>query len=854
MFTLFSLYPPFQATSPSLLAQVLSVVDSSFTGDGLRYLIHFLLPSKQLLQLLQQEACSPFSGLLFRHEGWPLCIHEKIVVQLCALDQHLLHPGDFYLSVSVRPRLLLCSVSVGGRHVEQQEVPVQALTALFSMAWLDSVNRDRERRGAARLERCVLQAHGDVFRVPWEDVVHPQFITRPQNTSTQGSGASARADNDPDRSRMDVKLLPFPATASQSAASSDDSEGEYVELTELPAPPRFSPQKGSLTQSISLQHRARTSAQPDGETQRRRSSEVRPATPPAALSSHTLQCSRLLEETFSLHRPPGVQEQADAESCTQRPEGKEDREVAEEEGDEEAKNRRCEGLESVGGEKQELQLKGRKGRSKEEEGEREEGERNETELEEVQSQERKEEEVMKGHQKEVGEVAEKETGHEEYIDIDVYSESNRQMHSEDSYSENGVEKFTLEVSCCKNTTENIHPEDFYCESITEKTKRVDACCRNITENILPGGSYSEKLTREANLKDIYSENISKEMHPEGSYCENMTQPTHPEDFQCKTNPVTSAPDSSHPDGSLHTPPEDSYFEIGSLQRPSSELQPINSAFPEMFKILPQVHKSEDYFENLTQQTQPEDSYSEKHIQPKDSYSENEIQPKDCYFENQEQSEDFYCENLKQPTDSYSESATLVDSKKQKQPNDSYCENQIKSEDSYFENQKQLQDSYSESTTLVDSKKQKQPKDAENQIKSEDSYFENQEPPEDSSFEKQKPAEPTDFYSENTTHAELVDSYCEKQIQPADSNCEDPAQSEEDQTALPHPVFNEGQEEEEEQDCDKNVGRRSSDDQTEGTHASSSSSSSSSSSCLSHKPPASLTSSSADWLNQSFFSF
>ncbi|XP_016522296.1 pleckstrin homology domain-containing family G member 4B isoform X4 [Poecilia formosa] len=280
-----AVYPPFQASAPTLLPQVLAVVDSCYRGDGLRCLFHFLLPSKHFLQNLQQDACAPFSGLLFRHPGWPLCLHERIVVHLCPLEPLLLHPGDFYLLLSppaacgapVPPRLFLVSASAGGRHAERQEVPARALTSIFSMAWLDAENRERERRGAAGLRRCVLSAQGDVFRVPWEDVVHPQFISRSRSSAP---------------SRTDGKLLPLSAAPSQSAASSDDSEGEYVELTELlppqqPAPPRFSPQKGSLTQSISLQNRTRTTTH----------SNTHPWA--AQASSHTLQCFSLLEENFS---------------------------------------------------------------------------------------------------------------------------------------------------------------------------------------------------------------------------------------------------------------------------------------------------------------------------------------------------------------------------------------------------------------------------------------------------------------------------------------------------------------------------------------------------------------------------
>ncbi|XP_078800892.1 puratrophin-1 isoform X6 [Oryzias latipes] len=270
------LYPPFQATSPTVLCQVLSVVESCFRGDGLQYLIHFLLPAKQLLQSVQQDACLPFSGLLFRHEGWPLCIHEKIVVQLCPLDPRLLQPGDFYLlvsppaappisrsrytapcrrSVTPPPRLLLCSCLAAGPDVEQQEVTTVALRTLFTMAWLDSVNRDREQRGGPRLERCLLSAHGDVFRVPWEDLVYPQFISRTNHRDDEKTSVKSRDTNS---HGQEVEVLP--SRSSQSAASSDgeESEGEYVELTELP---RFSPQKGSLTQSISLQNRARSSNQ-----------------------------------------------------------------------------------------------------------------------------------------------------------------------------------------------------------------------------------------------------------------------------------------------------------------------------------------------------------------------------------------------------------------------------------------------------------------------------------------------------------------------------------------------------------------------------------------------------------------
>lgn len=145
-------------------------------------------------------------------------------------------------------------------------MPEIALSSLFSMAWLDSINREREQRGASRLERCLLAAQDDVFRVPWEDLVYPQFISRPwtslKNTSggAKGKEVSINTPHTPcsvsDTPTENVMPLPSMTKRDQSQASSEgeDSEGEYVELAELPLP-RFSPQKGSLTQSI----RVRTS-------------------------------------------------------------------------------------------------------------------------------------------------------------------------------------------------------------------------------------------------------------------------------------------------------------------------------------------------------------------------------------------------------------------------------------------------------------------------------------------------------------------------------------------------------------------------------------------------------------------
>ncbi|XP_066493322.1 puratrophin-1 isoform X2 [Tiliqua scincoides] len=282
--TLSVLYPPFEITAATVLCQVFDVVEKTYRGDGLRYLIDFLIPAKRVLQCVQQDACVQYYGLLFRHEGWPLCIHEKIVVQLASLDWQILRPGDFYLQVvpylKKSPRIIVKCLAKDKHNVEELVVPEVSYTSIFTAGWLKDING--ERMGAA-LENCLLATDNKIFRVPWEEIVNPEFIDKPQRSESYISSEkpSGFSEVQPPSGSSEVgpqafhgpevvgynllrdKMTDQPAMAGDGSTECvspvfgedfrSNPEGEYVELTGVSFS-RFGSQRDSLTQSIAFSY------------------------------------------------------------------------------------------------------------------------------------------------------------------------------------------------------------------------------------------------------------------------------------------------------------------------------------------------------------------------------------------------------------------------------------------------------------------------------------------------------------------------------------------------------------------------------------------------------------------------
>ncbi|XP_037020569.2 uncharacterized protein KIAA1755 homolog isoform X1 [Artibeus jamaicensis] len=171
------LYPPFEATAPTVLGQVFRLLDSDFQGDGLSFLLDFLIPAKRLCEQVREAACAPYSHCLFLHQGWPLCLQDKVVVHLAPLNPLLLRQGDFYLQVEPQEEQSVCirvkCLTLDLRAVDTKPVPVSSYPILFTQEWLEAFNSDFE---GSPLHSCLVASEQGISPMPWAKITSPEFV------------------------------------------------------------------------------------------------------------------------------------------------------------------------------------------------------------------------------------------------------------------------------------------------------------------------------------------------------------------------------------------------------------------------------------------------------------------------------------------------------------------------------------------------------------------------------------------------------------------------------------------------------------------------------------------------------
>ncbi|XP_074537815.1 pleckstrin homology domain-containing family G member 4B-like isoform X2 [Halichoeres trimaculatus] len=211
------LYPPFEATAPTLLSQLFQVIESRYQGDALRCLLDFLVPAKHILDTVQQAACAPYPDALFLYEGWPLCLRDQVVVHLAPISPLQLQPGDFYLQVAPfcdqSARIVVCSLleeeELIIEVVEETPIPETSYPCIFSCDWLEEINRGRH---GTPLSQCLLATERGVVRLPWEQVALPNLVDVPL------CAGSSMASVPPARPLL-ASLLPLQAPLPQTDSS-----------------------------------------------------------------------------------------------------------------------------------------------------------------------------------------------------------------------------------------------------------------------------------------------------------------------------------------------------------------------------------------------------------------------------------------------------------------------------------------------------------------------------------------------------------------------------------------------------------------------------------------------------------
>ncbi|XP_041080594.1 uncharacterized protein KIAA1755-like [Polyodon spathula] len=242
-----ALYPPFDATAPTVLSQLFRVIEGRYQGDALRCLLDFLIPVKHILESVQQAACAPYSDVLFRCEGWPLCLHNQVVIQLASVNALLLRPGDFYLQVKPfgeqSARIVLKSLLEDLQEVEETPIPETSYPSFFTGDWLDEINQGRH---GPPLHTCLLSTDQGIVKVPWAQVATPEFIDKPKvmasspatperSEAPQVPARSPKNETSPSGFSVETRILPAKDGIAVSLRLIDGNCGRLIEVDQTRA-------------------------------------------------------------------------------------------------------------------------------------------------------------------------------------------------------------------------------------------------------------------------------------------------------------------------------------------------------------------------------------------------------------------------------------------------------------------------------------------------------------------------------------------------------------------------------------------------------------------------------------------
>ncbi|KAI8502036.1 hypothetical protein Bbelb_204480 [Branchiostoma belcheri] len=138
----------------------------------------------------EELACLLHAGKLLRHEGWPLCLNDKIVVHLLEPQDEPLRPGEFLFYIvqpSRRTARLAIKFCIRERETEKLLIAEETYENLFSLEWLNSVNAVLTGR---KLRKCVVTGRSGVRRMDWRRVAEPRVTTIEEDIETLAERAS----------------------------------------------------------------------------------------------------------------------------------------------------------------------------------------------------------------------------------------------------------------------------------------------------------------------------------------------------------------------------------------------------------------------------------------------------------------------------------------------------------------------------------------------------------------------------------------------------------------------------------------------------------------------------------------